>query len=551
MNKTPTLLRLLCLITIAVVTCAVATVRFEPAAAAAVNGRIAFTNENTIYSINPDGAALNQLTPHDDGNFDHFPHWSPNGAKIVFARTTFTVKSQIYVMNADGTNPTRLTNNSAADKQPLWSPDATKIAFVSDRDGNDEIYVMNADGSNQTRLTNNTAIDFDLTWSPDGTKIAFTSSRDFPSGGAGLEIYTMGADGSNPIRLTNNTSLDAQPSWSPDGTRIAFTAHRLGLPLVYVMNANGSNQVNITQSATLDSSDAEWSPDGTTIAFTSYARVGFTNSDEIFLMNADGSNIRRLTTSFFDEHELAWQALDTAPPPTPTPTPTPTPSPSPTFTISGTVKDGNGQGIADVTMVMNSNVTGTQITFTNQSGNYSFNYVGGVSSSIGITPSKTGWAFTPLSLTFVTSGTLDGNQTVAFTGALTPIPLFQIPVLPTQENSQRALALDSVTMLSEPFGVGNIHNFSSDQRTRISFFAVGVDLAQGETASVISVQAEDSLFQTFSLPVEHFGPVPNFPWLKQIVVKLPDEIANSFEVRVSVKVRNGFASNKVILKVKP
>ena len=361
----------------------------------------------------------------------------------------------------------------------------------------------------------------------------------------------MGADGSNPIRLTNNSSLDAQPSWSPDGTRIAFTAHRVGVPLVYVMNADGSNQVNVTQSATLDSSDAEWSPDGTTIAFTSYARVGFTNADDIFLMNPDGSNIRRITTSFLDEHELAWQALSTAPPPTPTPTPTPTPPPLPTFTISGTVTNGAGQGIADVTMVMTSNVTGTQITFTNQSGNYSFTYPGGISNSINITPAKTGWSFNPLSLTFVSSGTLDGNQTVSFTGTLTPIPIFQIPVLPTQQNSLRALALDSVTMLSEPFGVSNSHNFSSDQRTRISLFVVGLDLAPGENPSVISVQAENSLFQTFQLPVEHFAAVPNLPWLKQIVVKLPDEIANSFEVRVSVKVGSGFASNKVIVKVKP
>ena len=62
-------------------------------------------------------------------------------------------------MNADGTGQTRITNNTASDVQPAWSPDGTKIAFASNRDGNFEIYTMNADGTGQTRLTNNAAID--------------------------------------------------------------------------------------------------------------------------------------------------------------------------------------------------------------------------------------------------------------------------------------------------------------------------------------------------------------------------------------------------------
>ena len=126
-----------------------------------------------------------------------------------------------------------------------------------------------------------------------------------------------------------------------------------------------------------------------------------------------------------------------------------------------------------------------------------------------------------------------------------------MPVLLTQENSQRALALDSVTRISEPFGVFNPYNFSTDQRSRILLFAVNVALSPGENAaSAIEAQAENSVGQIFPLTVEHFGAVPNFAWLKQVVVKLPNEIANSDEVRVSLRVQ-GIDGNKVIMKVKP
>jgi dipeptidyl aminopeptidase/acylaminoacyl peptidase len=525
----------------------IASFRYERATAQLSNGKIAFTSDNTIYTMNADGSGVNQLTVTGNGFQDRLPVWSPDGAKIAFGRTTFTVKSQIYVMNADGSNPTRITNNSSTDTQPSWSPDGTKITFISERDGNHEIYVMNADGSNQTRITNNASVELDPAWSPDGTKIAFASNRDTNS----FELYVMGADGSNPLRLTNNSSDDRSPSWSPDGTKIAFNTQRDGLPLVYVMNANGSNQFNITLSTTLDSADPEWSPDGTTIAFTSYNRVGQTNADEIFLMNADGSNIRRITTTTFDEHDLAWQPLGGAPPPTPTPTPTPTPSPSPTFTISGLVTDGAGHGLAGVTMVLLSDVAGTQITFTDQNGNYVFNYGGGVSHRLGVTPSKSGFNFSPLSRIFVSTGTLSGNLLVdPFDGTASSTPGSQTPILLTQENSLRALALDSVTQVAEPFGVSNLHNFSSDQRSRVSLFAVNIDLGPGEPTSVIEAQAENSLGQTFPLTIENFGAVPNFPWLKQIIVKLPDEIANSVEVSVSLKLR-GTTGNKVIMKVQP
>ncbi len=224
-----------------------------------------------------------------------------------------------------------------------------------------------------------------------------------------------------------------------------------------------------------------------------------------------------------------------------------------TFTITGTVTDNTGHAMADAMIIVISDVTGTQLAFTDQSGNYTLNYTGGVSHNLRVSASKSGFTFEPTMTIFVSSSSVTGDKTQNFVG--TPIPIgltiVQTPTLLTQENSLHSLALDSVTWAGEPFGVTNVHNFSTDQHTRISLFAVNLELPQGQPLSTIDVEAETSTGQTFSLPVEYFGAVPNFSWLKQIVVKLPAEIANSNEVNVSVKVGLFFVSNNVIVKVQP
>jgi FG-GAP-like repeat/FG-GAP repeat len=222
----------------------------------------------------------------------------------------------------------------------------------------------------------------------------------------------------------------------------------------------------------------------------------------------------------------------------------------PMFTISGVVTN-NGQGIADVAMILVSDVTAPQIVLTQGNGSYVFTYAGNLSHNLRVTPSKAGFSFNPLAIVFVSSSSVSGDKTASFTGtpSATP-PAGQIPILLTREDSQKALALDSVTFVSEPFAVTNEHNFSADQRTRLILFAVNVDLGAGETTSVIQAQAEVSGGQTFPLTVENFRPVPNFNWLKQIVVKLPAEVANNSEISISLKVR-GTEGNKVIVKLKP
>ena len=191
---------------------------------------------------------------------------------------------EIYAMSADGSGLARLTDNPAYDWDPSWSPDGRRIAFVSDRDGSAGIYAMNADGSGLARLAAGSAYDYSPAWSPDGRRIAFASDRDGSD-----EIYAMSADGSGLARLTDNPAYDWDPSWSPDGRRIAFVSDRDGNAEIYMMNADGSGVARLTDNPAYDNSPA-WSPDGRRIAFAS-DRDG---SAAIYAMSADGSGVARI-----------------------------------------------------------------------------------------------------------------------------------------------------------------------------------------------------------------------------------------------------------------
>src|SRR5690348_5793302 len=151
--------------------------------------------------------------------------------------------AEIYAVNSNGTSLTRLTNSAARDLDPAWSTDSRRIAFTSDRSGAPEIWLMDANGSNVVRRTSTGAPNSHPAWSPDGARLAFVSMRD-----GNAEIYTMAADddGAAPVRLTTNDGLDSDPAWSPDGRRIAFASDRNGAVDIYVMNADGSGVTRLT-----------------------------------------------------------------------------------------------------------------------------------------------------------------------------------------------------------------------------------------------------------------------------------------------------------------
>jgi glucose/arabinose dehydrogenase len=132
---------------------------------------------------------------------------------------------------------------------------------------------------------------------------------------------------------------------------------------------------------------------------------------------------------------------------------------------------------------------------------------------------------------------------------LTVTPNSPPPTLITEPNTDRAIALDSVTMLRDPFPVITLLNFSSDQRTRVMLFATDAELLPGENSSAITAQAEDAAHVVYSLPVEFVGKVPGFNSFTQIVIRLPDNLPGNTDVFISVTL-HAKTSNKARLTIR-
>jgi Tol biopolymer transport system component len=263
------------------------------AALPGANGKILFQSTRSggnweIFSVNPDGTAQTNLSMRPTA-VDLEGRWSPDGSKIAFVSDPeggYGTNS-IYLMNADGSGVTKLTDSGG---EPTWSPDGSKIAFGDSDGNNSEIFVMNAEGSGRTNITNDPSTnDIEPAWSPDGSKIAFVKTG--TSGiGPQYSIYVMNADGSGQTQLTGPHpgffTGDQEPDWSPNGQKIAYT-HSIGsdeegiFSGIFVMDSDGGNQTQLT-GYEFDGSP-HWSPDG--------KRIVFASTPGISTMNPDGTGL--------------------------------------------------------------------------------------------------------------------------------------------------------------------------------------------------------------------------------------------------------------------
>ena len=260
------------------------------------NGRIVFIQGPDVFTMQPDGSDMRQLTTQSDDNPAFWANWSPDGKQLVFSEfPPPTGFGQLWMMNADGSNQHQLLSDPGYDDEaPSFSPDGNHVVFARCAPFHNEfpcaIYRIQTDGNGLRALTpvHIERGDFDPVYAPDGNTIAFDS---FGRDGLLGAIYLMNPDGAHVRQVTPPWVGGFQSDWSSDGQKLLFSSHCCNpqLSSVYSVRVDVRNLQRLThdQGQFVDLTGS-WSPQGDAIVFQ---RVNQNDSSSgIWIIRADGSH---------------------------------------------------------------------------------------------------------------------------------------------------------------------------------------------------------------------------------------------------------------------
>jgi TolB protein len=220
------------------------------------------------------------------------PSWSPDGTKVAYVSLE-KQKPIVYVQNLVTGQRQILSNEKGNNSAPVWSPDGTRLALSLSKTGNTQIFIVNVDGSGLRRLTNGADIDTEAQFSGDGQSIYFVSNR---SGGA--QIYKMSVNGGQPTRVTFNGRENISPRISPDGKTLAWISQRDGVYCLYAMDLASGQEQRLAEGAT----EPSFSPNG---KYIMYANKGGGRAS-LAVVSVDGRVKQRLSTQAGNIKEPSW-----------------------------------------------------------------------------------------------------------------------------------------------------------------------------------------------------------------------------------------------------